>query len=123
MSGATTEQEIAQAATQLGIGGRALCVHASLRSFPKLERGPKTLIDGLLSTGATVMVATMSGQWFGIPPPRDDRPARNAIDYAATDEQATSIPWRGLTAIFDTGRAEVDGWLGTASAYVASRPD
>ena len=123
MSGATTEQEIAQVAKQLGIGGQALCVHASLRSFPKLERGPKTLIDGLLSTGATVMVATMSGQWFGVPPPRDDRPARNAIDYVATDEQATSIPWRGLTEIFDPSRVEVDGWLGTTSAYVASRPD
>ena len=123
MSGATTEQEIAQVAKQLGIGGHALCLHASLRSFPKLERGPKTLIDGLLSTGGTVMVATMSGQWFGVPPPRDDRPARNAIDYLATDDQAASAPRRDFTEIYDPSRVEVDAWLGTTSAYVASRPD
>lgn len=47
----TTEKEIAHAAERRGVAGEALCLHASLRSFPKLERGPKTLIDGLLSTG------------------------------------------------------------------------
>ena len=123
MSGETTEEEIAQVATRLGIAGQALCLHASLRSFPKLERGPKTLIDGLVSTGATVMVATMSGEWFGIPAPPDDRPARNAIDYLATDDRAASAPWRGLTDTYDPSRIEVDSWLGATSAYVASRPD
>jgi adenylate kinase family enzyme/aminoglycoside N3'-acetyltransferase len=123
VSGITTEREIAQVAKHLGIGGQALCLHASLRSFPKLERGPKTLIDGLLSTGATVMVATMSGEWFGVPPPRHDRPACNAMDYVATDDQAASAPWRGFTEIYDPSRVEVDAWLGTTSAYVASRPD
>ncbi|HEX7168478.1 MAG TPA: AAC(3) family N-acetyltransferase [Acidimicrobiales bacterium] len=119
----TTEQDIARAAELLGIGGAALCVHASLRSFPKLEDGPKTLIDGLLSTGATVMVATMSGESFCIPPPPDDRPTRNAIDYAATDEEVAAAPWRGITDIYDPSRVEVDAWLGATSAYVASRPD
>lgn len=123
MSGETTEEEIAQVANHLGIAGEALCLHASLRSFPKLEHGPGTLIDGLLSTGATVMVATMSGQWFGIPAPSHDRPTRNAIDYLAADDQAVSAPWRGLTEIYDPSRVEVDAWLGATSAYVASRPD
>lgn len=121
--GETTETEIARAANVLGITGTPLCLHASLRSFPKLERGPATLIDGLLSTGATVMVATMSGGVFGVPPPPDDRPARNAIDYAATDEQVAAAPWPGMTDIYDPGRVEVDDWLGATSAYVAGRPD
>ena len=123
MPGEITEEEIAQAAECLGIAGESLCLHASLRSFPRLERGPKTLIDGLLSTRATVMVATMSGQWFGVPAPPDDRPTRNAIDYSATDEQAASAPWRGLADVYDPSRVEVDAWLGATSAYVASRPD
>jgi aminoglycoside N3'-acetyltransferase len=54
--GEVVEDEIAHAAKHLGVAGAALCLHASLRSFPKLEHGPETLIDGLLSTGATVMV-------------------------------------------------------------------
>lgn len=49
--------EIAEGAHRLGLAGVALCVHVSLRSFPKLVSGPATLVDGLLSTGATVMVA------------------------------------------------------------------
>lgn len=118
-----TDEEIADAAESLGIAGEALCLHASLRSFPRLKRGPKTLIDGLVSTGATVMVATMSGQWFGVPAPPHDRPTRNAIDYSATDEQAASAPWRGLADIYDPSRVEVDAWLGATSAYVARRPD
>jgi aminoglycoside 3-N-acetyltransferase len=117
----TTEEEIAQAAERLGIAGAALCLHASLRSFPKLD-GPKTLIDGLVATGATVMVATMSGQCFGVPAPPDDRPTRNAIDSRATDEQAASAPWRGLTDIYHPSRVEVDAWLDATSADVASRP-
>lgn len=112
-----------QAAGRLGIAGRALCLHASLRSFPKLERGPATLIDGLLSTGATVMVATMSGQRFGVPAPPDDRPVRNAIDYVAMDEEAATTPFRGLSDTYDPTRTEVDDWLGATSAYVAGRPD
>ena len=100
------EAEIAQAAERLGVAGRAMCVHASLRSFPRLTRGPATLIDGLLSTGATVMVATMAGEAFAITAPPDDRPARNAIDYRAMDRQAAVAPWPGLADIFQspTGR-------------------
>lgn len=123
MLGETTEEEIAQAAERVGMAGESLCLHASLRSFPKLARGPATLVDGLLSTGSTVMVATMSGRWFGAPAPPDDRPIRNAIDYVATDQESAPALWRGVTDIYDPSRVEVDAWLGATSAYVASRPD
>ena len=114
---------MAQAAERLGVAGRAMCLHASLRSFPRLTRGPATLIDGLLSTGATVMVATMAGEAFAIPAPPDDRPARNAIDYPAMDQQAGAAPWPGSADIFDPTRVETDSGLGATSAYVAARPD
>ena len=117
------ETAIGQAAERLGLAGRAICLHASLRSFPTLARGPATLIDGLLSTGATVMVAAMGGQAFAIPAPPDDRPARNGIDYRKKDQQAAAAPWPGSSDIYDPSRCEVDDWLGATSAYVASRPD
>ena len=119
----TDETEIAQAAERLGVAGRPICVHASLRSFPRLERGPATLIDGLLSTGATVMVAAMAGQAFAIPAPPDDRPKRNGLDYREKDRQAAAAPWPGSSDIYDPSRGEVDSWLGATSAYVATRPD
>lgn len=123
MQNEINEAEIAQAAERLGIAGRALCIHASLRSFPRLTRGPATLIDGLLSTGATVMVATMAGEAFAIPAPPDDRPARNGIDYRAKDRQAGAAPWPGSADMFDPSRVDVDSWLGATSASVAARPD
>ena len=65
----------------------------------------RELIDGLLWTGATVMVAT-AGEAFAITAPPDDRPAGNAIDYRAMDWQAAVAPWPGLADIFQspTGR-------------------
>ena len=80
-------------------------------------------MDGLLSTGATVMVAAMAGQAFAVPAPPDDRPARNGIDYGDKDRQAAAAPWPGSSDIYDPTRGEVDDWLGATSAYVASRPD
>ena len=118
-----TEGEIVQAAERLGVAGRALCLHASLRSFPRLARGPATLIDGLLATGATVMVAAMAGEAFAIPAPPDDRPARNAIDYRAMDRQAAAAPWPGSADTFDPARVEIDSGLGATCVHVARHPD
>ena len=118
-----TAAEIAEAGHRLGLAGAAVCLHASLRSFPKLSHGPETLVDGLLSTGATVMVAAMAGVAFGVPAPAEDRPARNGMDYAVVDGEATVAPWRGLANIFSPTTDEVDEGLGATSAYVAARPD
>ena len=123
MQNDVTEAETAQAAERLGVAGCSMCLHASLRSFPRLTRGPATLIDGLLSTGATVMVATMAGEAFGIPAPPDDRPVRNAIDYPAMDRQAATAPWPGSADTFDPTRVEIDSGLGATSAHVAGHPD
>src|SRR5215472_15667287 len=60
---------IVEAARQLGINGKPVCVHISLRSFPKLEKEAETLIEGLLDAGVTVMVATMANHAFSIPAP------------------------------------------------------
>lgn len=56
----------------------------------------RELIDGLLWTGATVMVAT-AGEAFAITAPPDDRPAGNAIDYRAMD-------WQAAVALAGPGR-------------------
>ena len=106
--------DIAAGVDRLGLAGRPLCIHVSLRSFGGIDGGPATLVDGLLSQGCTVLAATMAGQRFGIPASPDDRPPRNGRDYAAQ--------WTGSTEVYDATRIEADAWLGATSAYVARHP-
>ncbi|MFZ6002342.1 MAG: AAC(3) family N-acetyltransferase [Actinomycetota bacterium] len=114
---------IEAAARALGLTDRAVCVHASLRSFGSLANGPATIIDGLLAAGCTVLAATMAPELFGIPAPFDDRPARNGIDYEEQDMDRSPLSWPGLIDTFDSSRPEVSSWLGAFSAHVAARPD
>lgn len=55
-----TQSDIQRAAGDLGLSGRPLCVHSSLRSFGHVEGGARTVIDGLLAAGCTVMVPTFT---------------------------------------------------------------
>jgi len=122
-SGIVSRAGITDAAKLLGLAGKPVCIHASLRSFQKLESGAETLIEGLRDTGATVIVATIANQAFSIPPPPGDRPARNGADYAYWDRLAAEQPWPGQSDVYDHTRTEVDTWLGATSASLAARPD
>jgi hypothetical protein len=93
---------------RLGLAGEALRLHASLRSFPRLEEGPVTLVGGLLEAVTSVLVATMANGVFSIPPPPGDRPDRNGVDCAGLDEAART-PWPGQRALYDQSSTEVDG--------------
>src|SRR4051794_1752782 len=55
-----TAEAVAEAVTRLGLAGRPVCVHASLRSFGGLAAGADTVIDGVLRAGATLLVPTSS---------------------------------------------------------------
>ena len=107
--------DIAAGVDRLGLAGRPVCIHVSLRSFGGIDDGPATLVDGLLATGCSVLIPTMAGRHFAVPAPPDDRPERNGRDYAER--------WTGSTEIYDASRTEVDAWLGTTPAHVAARPD
>tara|TARA_Y100000590_G_scaffold448054_1_gene584158 strand:+ start:5558 stop:6379 length:822 start_codon:yes stop_codon:yes gene_type:complete len=85
-----TSKTISQAAKTAGLNGRAVFVHSSLRSFGRVDGGPQAVIDGLLDSGCTVMVPTFS-MIYEVTPPRENRPARNGIDYE-TYRMDTSNP-------------------------------
>ena len=76
-----TSSVISQAVSRMNLDRKPLLVHSSLRSFGRVSGGPKTVIDGLLAQGCTVMVPTFS-HIYEITPPDEDRPLRNGIDYA-----------------------------------------
>ena len=88
-----------------------------MRSFGGLEGGPGAVVDGVLAAGATVLAATMAPELFGVPPPPDDRPARNGIDYERLDGSSAA------GEVYDASRTEVAPWLGAFSAHVAALPD
>jgi aminoglycoside N3'-acetyltransferase len=116
--------DIQGAMETLGLSGRPVGVHVSMRSFGWLADGPSTIVDGMLAVGCTVLAATMAPDLFGIPAPLDDRPARNGIDYDEQDRDRDSVAsWPGLTDTYDRTRTEVSSWLGAFSAHVAARPD
>jgi aminoglycoside N3'-acetyltransferase len=78
-----TEGDIRVGIEDLGLAGKALCVHSSLYSFGMfLDHGPETVVNGVLSAGCSMMVPTFRSR-FDVPPPNDPakRPTRNGWDY------------------------------------------
>ena len=80
MAELVTEKDIALAIEKLGLSGKPVCIHSSLRSFGWVEGGAKAIIQGFLNQGCTILVPTFSWR-YAVPPPADDRPARNGWDY------------------------------------------
>ena len=80
MHNVVTAGDISIAAEALGIAGKTVCVHSSLKSFGYVEGGAPAVLDGRLKVGCTVVVPTFSRDYQAIPP-NDMRPARNGIDY------------------------------------------
>ena len=75
-----TQQDIADAATDNGLFGAALCVHSSLSSFGHVSGGARTVVDGMLDAGCTVMAPAFCYTFAATPPPGRWLP-RNAWDY------------------------------------------
>jgi len=112
-----TIQDIREAIQNLGLSGRPLCVHSSLRSFVWVDEGASTVVNGLLAEGCTVLVPTFS--WtFGVPPPPDMRFARNGWDYEAYKGLLTS----GIGRIYTPDSMEIDRGMGAIPAAVLAMP-
>ncbi len=117
-----TTEDLAAAIERLELGNRVIELHASLRSFPRLDGGPDALVRSFLDAGCTVLVPTMATELFALTPPAGDRPARNGIDYDAEDRRSRASA-RVAPAIYDARCTEVDSGLGAVAAHVAARPD
>lgn len=105
--------DIRSAGQRLDLSGSPVCVHSSLRSFGHVSGGARTVIDGLLAEGCTVLVPTFSGE-FLVPPPPHMRPERNATRY-----EAAWLPGPGVGRIFSPETQELDaGGLGVIPTTV-----
>ena len=109
--------EIRTAIRSLGLDGLSLCVHSSLHSFGYVEGGADAVIDALLAEGCTVLVPAHS-YGFAVPPPPDQRPARNGWDYDAFPGST-----EGIGRIYTPASREADREMGAIPAAVLARPD
>ena len=109
--------ELADAARALGLAGRALCVHSSLRSFGHVEGGARTVVEALLDEGCTVLVPTFSGGTYEVWPDPPDVIARNGAPA-----------WRTRLSVKDAGvyspaSNEIDSEMGAIPAAVLAMPE
>jgi aminoglycoside 3-N-acetyltransferase len=108
-------EAVKAAAGHLGLSGRAVCVHSSLRSFGRVEGGAATVVGGLLFEGCTVVVPTFSWRAFAVRPSRA-RPPRNAWDYTSP-ESGTA----GTDRVYTPDTDEIDEDMGAIPTAVLAK--
>lgn len=78
----THKRLIEASLNELGLSGRDVAVHSSLRSFGYVNGGAETVVQALLGVCGTVLMPTFCG--IGrTNAPDGDRPEQNAWDYSA----------------------------------------
>jgi aminoglycoside 3-N-acetyltransferase len=101
-----------------GLTGKAVCLHASLRSFGSPTPDADEVIDAFLDEGCTVMVPTFSHEVYGVIPPAHLRPDRNGTRY---DDGAVTDA--GQTRIYDPSSVELSSGMGALPRTLVRRPD
>ena len=76
------EKTIQMGLRELGVAGRDVAVHSSLKSFGYVPGGAETVIRALMRVCGTVLMPAFCEIGRTHPPP-DDRPAHNGWDYEA----------------------------------------
>ncbi len=115
-----TSEFIAEAARSAGIVNCPVEVHASLSSFGHVRGGARSVVDGFLAVGCTVIVTSFSTGLHLLSPdavPKHLRPDRNAEEDSRKQAQV-GIQGRA----FDVESAEMNPSEGAIAAAVTSYP-
>jgi aminoglycoside N3'-acetyltransferase len=110
-----TGADIEAGLRSLGLAGKAVEVHSSLRSFGYVGGGARTVVDALLAAECTLLVPTFSDAYFAQPLPHQ-RPSRNAWSYERPRE------WPGADRTYTAASDEVDRDMGIIPATVLHTP-
>lgn len=110
-----SDDDIAAGVRRLGLSGKNVCLHSSLRSFGHVVGDGNTVIEGFLNAGCTLIMPTFSWR-FAVLPTEGLRPARNAWDYEHPPAP-TATP-----AIYCPETKEIDRGMGTIPAAAVARP-
>ena len=114
-------RDVSAAAHTLGLSGRPLCVHASLRSFGWVTGGAPTIIAGLLEAGCTLVVPTFSGDTFAVAPPPHQHLAQNGTSPGYYETLQHTLP--GAARIYTPDAPDIDrADMGAIPAAVLAMP-
>jgi len=113
---ALEKKEIVDSIKSIGLAGKAVCMHSSMRSFGEIKGGAETVIDAFLESGCTLITPSFSFDAYMTEPPADMRPELNGIDYG-------SFPWGkyGSGKIYSSDSVEIDANMGAIPAALVSR--
>ncbi len=112
-----TKREIQDAVRALGISGRAVCLHSSLRSFGRVDGSAATVVEAFLEEGCTVLVPTFSSV-YEISPPRHLRFERNGWNYESDDARRSTAPDK----VYSPESQEIDRDMGAIPAAILASP-
>ena len=113
---AVTRRDIRRAIQALGLSGRPVCIHSSLRSFGHVDDGAGGVVQSFLDEGCTVLVPTFSSA-FAVAPPTHLRFERNGWDY-----DAGHAPHPVSNRIYSPEVSDVDREMGAIPAAVVAWP-
>jgi aminoglycoside 3-N-acetyltransferase len=106
-----TVREIRETLRGLGLAGRAVCLHGSLRSHGHVEGGAEAFVRAFLDEGCTVLVPTFSSA-FEVAPPAHLRFRRNGWDYDSAPAREDS------GRVYTPESSEIDREMGAIPAAV-----
>lgn len=111
-----TGQEVRQALRGLGLPGRAVCLHSSLRSFGHVVGGAVAVVRAFLDEGCTLLVPTFSSAFEVEPPPRLQF-ERNGWDYSAH-----RAPRQSPERVYTPEAPDIDRDMGAIPVAVVAWP-
>lgn len=111
-----TQQDIRRAVRALGLAGRPVCLHSSLRSFGHVAGGAPSVVRSFLEEGCTLLVPTFSSA-FEVAPPPHLRFQRNGWDYGVSP-----APSAGSDRIYTPEAQDIDRDMGAVPAAVLGWP-
>lgn len=110
-----TGQDVRKALRGLGLPGRAVCLHSSLRSFGHVVGGAVAVIRAFLDEGCTLLVPTFSSA-FEVAPPPHLQFERNGWDYSAPP------PGHSPERAYTPEAPDIDRDMGAIPAAVVAWP-
>lgn len=111
-----TAKDVRTAVEEVGIAGFPVCLHSSLRSFGPSAGGPRTVVDGFLDAGCTLLLPTFTG-WYRAQPPPGRRLERNGYDYDRWES------WWVSDRPYTSDTTECGEEMGAIARFVAAMPD
>ena len=114
-------RDVYAAVHALGLSGRPLCVHASLRSFGWVAGGAPTIIAGLLEAGCTLLAPTFSWDTFAVAPLPHQRLVQNGTSPGYYETLQQTLP--GAARVYAPDAPDIDrADMGAIPAAVLAMP-